>query len=617
MERQGNQNLGIDKTPSLVPFTWFLAICWTVIVFGSMAGDVMQQREKTREIALHEARTVYEKDLNFYRWATGHDGVYVPITRETRPNPYLENIDGFMTTTSNGLDLTLVNPEYMIRQVYEMQPSDEAALGHITSLDPIRAQNAADPWEHRALQAFEEGEVEIFAIEAIEGQPYLRLMRPMITEAGCLKCHAQQGYTIGDIRGGISVSVPMSHLYDLSRQEIFTALVGHLAIWVLGLLGIFLSSIRITRSIHARQQAEARTRAIIDNMFDGLITVKEDGTIDTLNVAASRMFGYQPREVVGEKLDRLVIFKGTAPAGPESELGEDFFRLVDNSSERSGRRQDGATFPLQIAVSRMLFGPQTLYIAMVRDITEEKIRKSEALQAGKLAAIGELAAGVAHEINNPINGVINYAQIMLDDQGGDSSPETRDILGRIIKESERVAGIVSHLLSFARQRDEDVGNIRLHEIIADSISLVKHQLRKDGINLTVEVPEDLPPLRGNPHKLEQVFLNIFSNARYALNEKYPGQDPAKRLEISSFLTKVAGVETIRTTITDHGTGIAPEIIDRIFMSLFSTKPPGQGTGLGLGISRDLVQDHGGQLQVASTVHEHTTVTIDLPANQEK
>ena len=604
-----------SPTPPLTPITWLLAAGWALIVFGSLTGDIMQQRQKTVEVALHEARTVYEKDLNYYRWATGHDGVYVPLTAETAPNPYLAHMTGYKLTAANGMTLTLVNPEYMIRQVYEMQPTANAALGHITSLDPIRAQNAADPWERAALEDFEKGTAEVFSIEAIAGQPYLRLMRPMITEPGCLKCHAQQGYKPGDIRGGISVAVPMTHLYALSKQEISTALLGHLGLWLLGLLGIFLGSNRLRRSIGARQRAEARTRAIIDNMFDGLITVQEDGTIDTLNVAATKMFGYEPPELHGSRLDRLVVFRALEPTAEAALFQNELVKLVDNSSELNGRRRNGSLFPLQIALSRMIFGRQVLFIAMVRDITEEKIRKAEALQAGKLAAIGELAAGVAHEINNPINGVINYAQLMLDEYGREATTEGRDILGRIIKESERVAGIVSNLLSFARQRDEDIDAILLHEIIGDSISLIKHQLRKEGINLVVDVPEDLPVLRGNPHKLEQVFLNIFSNARYALNERHSGQDPAKRLVINSCVLDWGGKEMLRTTITDYGTGIPAGIIDRVFESLYSTKPAGKGTGLGLGISRDLVREHGGCLQIASVEHDHTVVTIDLPTNR--
>ena len=612
-------NMRISKknfqSTSLVPFTWFLVTTWTMVIFASLTWDIYRQKQATYEVAVHEARTVFEKDLNYYRWATGHDGVFVPITDKTQPNPYLAHIPEYKIRTEKGRKLTLVNPEYMIRQVYEMQTTTSGALGHITSLDPIRPGNEADPWEARALAAFEKGETEVVEITEINKMPYLRLMRPMITEKGCLKCHAAQGYEVGDIRGGVSVSIPLYHLYDISVKDIVTFTVGHIGLWILGLLGIIVGFSRIRQSMMESEEAEARTKAIIDNMFDGLITFEEDGTIASLNAVAAKMFRYKDREAVGEKISKLIVIPGLPVNASGKMLHGEINRLAGSSKEMVGRQADNSSFPVQISISRMMFGPQPLYIAMVRDITEEKIRKAEAMQAGKLAAIGELAAGVAHEINNPINGVINYAQILHDQMEEESRPEEQEMLGRVLKEGDRVATIVRNLLSFARQRDEETNDVAMKEIIDDSISLLKHQFNKDGIQLVVEVQSDMPFIKGNPQQLQQVLLNLFSNARYALNERYPTPNPAKRIEIKSSVVHL-GKDYIRTTVTDFGYGIANEVIDKIFDSLFSTKPPGEGTGLGLSISRDLVNAHHGHLHVDTVINDHTTATVDLPVPEE-
>lgn len=599
-------------TTRLAPLAWFIALTWTVIIFSSLASDILAKKETNLEIALQEARTVYNKDLNYYRWATGHKGVYVPVTEATSPNPYLSHIPEYKLETSSGQKLTLVNPEYMIRQVYEMQTAAQEVLGHITSLDPIRAENAADPWEKQALQKFEGGHREVSSIEQIGGRPYLRMMRPMITEEGCLKCHALQGYDVGDIRGGISVSIPMTHLNELAAKDISSYTMGHLGLWILGLLGIFMGSNRIHLAITEREEAEARIRSIIENMFDGLIITEEDAVIESLNTPAAQMFEYRPEELRGRHISLLVPeLLGSMAEGKPAE-----FRIMPGRHhEVEGRRKDGGAFPLELSISKMQFGPKMFFIAIVRDITEEKIRKAESLQAGKLAAIGELAAGVAHEINNPINGVINYAQILQDELAESGNSEQNDILKRIIKESDRVAGIVRNLLAFARQRDEDVSDISLKGILADCVSLVKHQLVKEGIQPVIEVPDGLPALHGNPQQLQQVFLNILSNARYALNEKYPGLDPRKRLEIKSQLVDFGDKRIIRTTFTDYGCGIDPKVIGHVFDSMFSTKPAGRGTGLGLSISRDLIQAHHGFIHVESRLYDHTTVTVDLPAQQ--
>jgi len=159
-----------------------------------------------------------------------------------------------------------------------------------------------------------------------------------------------------------------------------------------------------------------------------------------------------------------------------------------------------------------------------------------------------------------------------------------------------------------------VGDVNLKVVIDDCVSLLLYQLDKDVIKLDVDIPDDLPCLKGNPQQLHQVFLNLLSNARYALNQRYPGRDPNKRMEIRCLLITVDDRPFIRTTFTDYGVGIPQDVIDRIFDSLFTTKPPGEGTGLGLSISKGLVRDHAGQLTLDSVPGEYTVATVDLPVS---
>ncbi|MDG4476090.1 PAS domain-containing sensor histidine kinase [Thiovibrio frasassiensis] len=265
---------------------------------------------------------------------------------------------------------------------------------------------------------------------------------------------------------------------------------------------------------------------------------------------------------------------------------------------------------------------QTKALILLRDVTEEKMYRAETMRAGQLASIGELAAGVAHEINNPINGIINYAQVLLDDssqvsmEDEASSPMQREMLGRIIKEGERIAYIVRNLLFFARQREEEAEVVAIEAIIHDSLSLIKHQLQKDGVTIKTDISPDLPSIRVHPQQLQQVFLNLLSNARYALNQRYPGRDPGKKVEIRCQAVENQGRHLVRTQITDYGPGISPELLTRIFEPFFSSKKPGEGTGLGLSISAGLVRDFQGQLRVESEPGSHTTMTVDLPAYAE-
>jgi PAS domain S-box-containing protein len=246
-----------------------------------------------------------------------------------------------------------------------------------------------------------------------------------------------------------------------------------------------------------------------------------------------------------------------------------------------------------------------------RDITEVIASQAAAIRSEQMAAVGELAAGVAHEINNPMNGIINYAQ-MLVNRARDHR-EVRDIAGRIVKEGDRVAGIVASLLSFAR-RDADrrtVASIR--DLLNESLTLIGAQMRNDGISLEVDVPADLPNVLCVEQEVQQVFLNVLNNARYALNRKYAeSANEGKRIQISAGTEDVGERRFVRITIRDYGTGIPAEILDKITHPFFSTKPKGEGTGLGLSISSDIILKNAGHLLIESQEGEYTMVNIDLP-----
>jgi PAS domain S-box-containing protein len=257
-----------------------------------------------------------------------------------------------------------------------------------------------------------------------------------------------------------------------------------------------------------------------------------------------------------------------------------------------------------------LNGEITTFMEVVEDITDRKLSETEAIRAGHLASLGELAAGVAHEINNPINGIINYAQILANKNQPESSEY--DISNRIIKEGNRIAAIVGNLLSFARGNKEEMCHVHINEIMSDSLALTNMQLTKDNIILQISIPEDLPAITVIPGHIEQVFLNIISNARYTLNEKYPGIHEDKILKITGEQVTVEDLLYIRITFYDQGAGISPENINKVMNPFFSTKPANIGTGLGLSISHAIVTNHGGKLMIKSVRGEFTMVIIELP-----
>ncbi|MBL7163489.1 MAG: PAS domain S-box protein [Anaerolineales bacterium] len=291
---------------------WSLAIAWTIVVAGSLILNIWQVRGNTADAAQIHARIAHEKDVLYRRWNAGHGGIYVPVTEETTPNPYLSELPERDISTSSGQQFTLMNPAYMTRQVHELQLDVVGLRGHITSLNPIRPQNAADEWETKALQAFERGELEISSIEMLEGQEYMRLMRPLVTEEGCLKCHAAQGYQEGDIRGGISVSVPMAPLWEIERDQMLALWAGHIPLWFLGLGSIYWVGRRLVRGEQSRQNAElalaeseARYRAVVEDQTDYICRWTPDGTLTFVNERYAEIIKKSPEELINNTIFTL------------------------------------------------------------------------------------------------------------------------------------------------------------------------------------------------------------------------------------------------------------------------------------------------------------------------
>lgn len=248
---------------------------------------------------------------------------------------------------------------------------------------------------------------------------------------------------------------------------------------------------------------------------------------------------------------------------------------------------------------------------LIKEMAVRKQAEAEAIRSSQLASLGELAAGVAHEVNNPINGIINYAQILINSLGPGSRES--DIAGRIIKEGDRIANLVTNLLSFARDAGNEKRPCSIYNIILSTLALTEAQLKHDGITLKVEVPSNLPQVTVNLQQIEQVFLNVISNARYALNQKFQGNHEEKKLDIHAESINVNGSSSIRISFHDRGTGIPAGIRDKITGPFFSTKPANVGTGLGLSISHGIITDHGGKIAFESTEGMFTKVILDLPS----
>jgi len=249
-------------------------------------------------------------------------------------------------------------------------------------------------------------------------------------------------------------------------------------------------------------------------------------------------------------------------------------------------------------------------VELAKDVSERVKMQNERYSAGQLAAIGELATGIAHEINNPINGIINYAQILkglcL------KQPQPSSLAGRILTEAERIAHIVANLLDFTRKERGKVGPVSLHELVTDTLILVGAKVRNEGVELRVRVAVDLPPVEAVSRELQQVLINLVNNARYAVHQRYRGE-PGGRIEVVA----TSSSARVALAVKDNGTGIPPDLMDQVRDAFFTTKPEGEGTGLGLSICGDILQQIGGSMAIDSVEGEWTRVTLQLPRSDRR
>lgn len=254
-------------------------------------------------------------------------------------------------------------------------------------------------------------------------------------------------------------------------------------------------------------------------------------------------------------------------------------------------------------------------LVILKDVTRRKQMEAQLYHAQRMEAIGTLSSGVAHEINNPINGVIGYAEILRDRYQELDLDE--DIPDRIIKEADRIAEIVKNLLSFARDRQEEKSTSHVKDILSNTLGLIERRIVKDGIKLSVNIIDGLPIIQVRSHEIQQVFLNILSNAHDALRERISNfKEKDHILEITSETIDVESLRYVRITFYDNGSGIHENILNKICDPFFSTKPPGKGTGLGLSISHSIIKNHGGRLLFDSVEGEYTKTMVDLPVRQQ-
>ena len=479
-------------TASLLTYTIALYVFWTLVIVASLAWTIKFQNDHTREMSQKEANIAFARDLTIRVWAAGHGGIYVPANEQTPPNPYLAHIPERDITTPSGKKLTLMNPAYMVRQLMNANlKNNYGPQGHLTSLRPINPINVPDDWERNALLKFENGAKEVFEFTEDDSGAYLRLMRPLLVKKPCLKCHGQQGYKMGDIRGGVGVKVDMQPYLQNREQAIRTYSIFHCTIWFIGIVGISLGIREAKRRIQDQHKADEK---------------------------------------------------------------------------------------LRVAQKQLIF-------------------------AEKLAGIGEMAAGVSHEILNPLNIISVHTQMLQRNTKNETG--IQNFCNKVKHETERINTIVNSLLEFSRSKKTEFVRGHLKNEIEKTISLVEKKYKLDNIEIIMDWCDTPPEISYDPDKISQVYWNLFRNAKYAMPQ-------GGTITVGCKGPKRTDNKFHQFIFSDTGAGMSEDVKSKIFDPFYTTKPVNQGTGMGLSVVHGIIEEHGGTISVESAEGKGTTFIIELP-----
>lgn len=384
--------------------------------------------------------------------------------------------------------------------------------------------------------------------------------------------------------------------------------------------GLVLNSRDITdqrEALEALHESERKFALFMQYLLGHAWVAGADRRLVFANRRLADSLGVEPGALLGKRLEDVVRMSredaDIIRRHDEQVLTQRQAIVCEETVHRPGDNRTSlvSKFPIPLDGGGVRLGVLSIDITdRTRAATERKAYEAHAQHQQKLESLGILAGGVAHEINNPINGIMNYAQLIFD--GMPEGGALRQYAEEIIGEAKRIARIVTNLLMFARQDHQAHSLASIQEIVDGTLTLVKTVLRHDRIALDVQIVPNLPEVRCRPQQIQQVILNLMTNARDAINQRYPGCDAAKRVGLTVGLVRVAGRRYIRATVEDHGSGIPDEIRERVFDPFFTTKPKEIGTGLGLSISHGIARDHGGRLHFETEVGKGTRFHLDLP-----
>ena len=349
--------------------------------------------------------------------------------------------------------------------------------------------------------------------------------------------------------------------------------------------------------------SEQQFRLVVEAAPNGMLLVDEHGTIMMVNASALRQFGYERDELLGKSVEMLI--PGPSRFGHRQHRAgfskAPVTRSMGGGRELFGLRKDGSAIPVEIGLTPIQTATGMRVVASILDITERKRLEMRLRQAERLAELGTLASGMAHEIGTPMNVILGRAEYLLQRTADEGMKKG---LATIVTQVERITKVMNQLLTFARRKPSERRAVDLGEIVDDSLEMFEERIAHSRVTIEKTIESSLPPVLADRDQLIQVLINLVMNSLHAMPE-------GGRLGLS--LDREHG--HVRVGVSDTGHGMPEEIRSKVFEPFFTTKDFGKGTGLGLTVVKGIIEEHGGTIAVESVVDKGTTFWIRLPLEE--
>ena len=608
------------------PYAFYLFLAWTFFVILSLLLTVYNLKKAVLEEAAIEARTHLELNLEYRALISRLGGVYASADAIS-PNPYL-TVPKRDITTEDGDKLTLLNPAYMTRLVFEtIKKQSLPVVSKITSLKIVNPINAPDEWERKTLLEFEKGKREAREVSSINGKPYLRLMRPFFTENSCLKCHGHQGYEEGDVRGAISISVPLSPYKELAARTRNISFITYTLLWLAGCIGLVVFSKFKQKQERRLIESEWKFRTVSESANDWEYWLSGSGRIAYMSPSSEKITGYRPEEFLNNPdlftniihpEDRY-LFMNHRENLKETSHEEIEFRIISKNGQTKwlshicaplymqhkylGRRISNRDITDRKKTENELRKHREGLEELVEKRTKELKEISEELKRSN-DELQQFAYVASHDLQEPLRTIAGFVKLIEKRYKNKLDKNADEFIGYIIDGTKRMQQLINDLLEYSRvgSGHNEFKPTDCSVILDKVISDLKTAIKESGATVT---HDGLPTVLSDANQVGRLFQNLISNAI-----KFRDTDPL-RIHISAEKEKDEWVFSVR----DNGIGIDPKYSEKIFIVFqrLHTRSEYPGTGVGLAICKKIVENHGGRIWVESEHGKGATFYFTLPA----